>query len=176
MVFEQNVFLIVTLLRLKGEHYWPPLDSILTFPSISISTKFERSLIPSELILRGFRLKCANGLYRDIYQLHYLGWPDHGVPNSYETIGKLLSITRTLSYLHKEAPIIVHCRYHKSNELLPLNFRAGIGRTGTFCVLDSIINGQSSEEQAENEDDPIIASIKQCRSQRNGMVETFVQL
>ena len=66
---------------------------------------------------------------RQIYHFHFLGWPDHGTP---EDPGSVLSFLHDVNLkqeqLEDPGPIVVHCS-------------AGIGRTGTFIVIDMIIGG-----------------------------------
>lgn len=69
---------------------------------------------------------------RHIYQFHFKAWPDHGVPHDPGTVlGFLSDVTLKQSTLASEGlspgPIVVHCS-------------AGIGRTGTFIVIDILIN------------------------------------
>ena len=69
---------------------------------------------------------------RHIYQFHFKAWPDHGVPHDPGTVlGFLQDVTLRQSTLASEGlspgPIVVHCS-------------AGIGRTGTFIVIDILIN------------------------------------
>jgi len=65
---------------------------------------------------------------RDVYQLHYLGWPDFGVPVSTTAIRELAYLTTHLRSSQPNAPCVVHCS-------------AGVGRTGSFmgiiCVLEN---------------------------------------
>ena len=61
---------------------------------------------------------------RTVRQLHYIGWPDHGVPSDLASFDSLLQLYRSLrAVTPRTAPIVVHCS-------------AGIGRTGTFCTID----------------------------------------
>ena len=69
---------------------------------------------------------------RHISQFHFKAWPDHGVPHDPGTVlGFLSDVTLRQSTLASEGvspgPIVVHCS-------------AGIGRTGTFIVIDILIN------------------------------------
>ncbi|KAI8618732.1 protein-tyrosine phosphatase-like protein [Chytriomyces sp. MP71] len=62
---------------------------------------------------------------RIIHQVHFTGWPDHKNPSS---VLKVIDVTNTLQ---REAgpeagPMTVHCS-------------AGCGRTGTFCVIDTLL-------------------------------------
>ena len=75
------------------------------------------------IVIREFALSCG-GEVRTVRQLHYLGWPDHGVPSDLASFASLLQLYRSLrAVTPRTAPVIVHCS-------------AGIGRTGTFCTID----------------------------------------
>jgi len=63
---------------------------------------------------------------RRITQYHYNRWPDFGVPSDPVTFLKLLKKVSREHPSHPDHPNIVHCS-------------AGIGRSGTFCLVDSCI-------------------------------------
>jgi len=46
---------------------------------------------------------------RTLKQLHYVNWPDHGVPDSIPPILELLQDMRIYQD-HEELPICIHCR------------------------------------------------------------------
>lgn len=46
---------------------------------------------------------------RSLKQLHYVNWPDHGVPDSIPPILHLLQDMRIYQD-HEDVPIIIHCR------------------------------------------------------------------
>ena len=66
---------------------------------------------------------------REVVQLHYTGWPDHGVPSG-GSINCLSMMWELFTYMllasRKEEKAIVHCS-------------AGIGRTGTTIGLAHLI-------------------------------------
>lgn len=79
------------------------------------------------IVVREFEVSCG-GVRRTVRQLHYIGWPDHGVPSDFVSFASLLQLYRLLrSVTPRAAPIVVHCS-------------AGIGRTGTFCTIDLAID------------------------------------
>ena len=65
---------------------------------------------------------------RTIYHYHFQVWPDHGVPTD---PGCVLNFLYDVNVCYKEfshpGAIVVHCS-------------AGIGRTGTFIVIDMILD------------------------------------
>jgi len=68
---------------------------------------------------------------RTVTQFHFKAWPDHGVPHDPGAVlGFLQAVTlKQEEYGNEEndiGPIVVHCS-------------AGIGRTGTFIVVDILL-------------------------------------
>lgn len=69
---------------------------------------------------------------KSVFHFHFKAWPDHGVPQDPGTVlGFLNDINSKLEELENDGmqpgPMIVHCS-------------AGIGRTGTFIVIDVLLN------------------------------------
>lgn len=61
---------------------------------------------------------------REIIQFHYTTWPDFGIPSSPVAFLQFLKQVRDSGALEPNVgPAIVHCS-------------AGIGRSGTFCLVD----------------------------------------
>ena len=91
----------------------------------------------------------------EVTQWHYLGWPDHGCPQ-YAT--SLISFIRQFHKTHKKdgSPVLVHCS-------------AGVGRTGTFIVLDSILERLIAEDTIN-----VYEFLRQMRTKRVFMVQTLV--
>ena len=64
---------------------------------------------------------------RDIIHFHYTTWPDFGVPESPTAFLNFLMVVRESGALDQNVgPPVVHCS-------------AGIGRSGTFCLVDSCL-------------------------------------
>ncbi|KAK8935415.1 Protein-tyrosine-phosphatase PTP1 [Platanthera zijinensis] len=91
-----------------------------------------------------------------VLHIQYPDWPDHGVPQDTAVVRDILKQTYHIpSHL---GPIIVHCS-------------AGIGRTGTYCVIHNniqriLISDMSSLDLSK--------TVADFRSQRMGMVQTVV--
>lgn len=67
-----------------------------------------------------------------MYHFHFKAWPDHGVPHDPGTVlGFLHDVKLKQDELVRDdlnpGAIVVHCS-------------AGIGRTGTFIVIDILLN------------------------------------
>ena len=64
---------------------------------------------------------------REILHFHYTTWPDFGVPDSPASFLNFLFKVRESGCLDSdEGPVVVHCS-------------AGIGRSGTFCLVDTCL-------------------------------------
>ena len=62
---------------------------------------------------------------RAIYQFHYTGWPDHGVPKDpSHVLHVLLEVNARQQSIPMDGPIIVHCRYM---EIILLLFKKRAG-------------------------------------------------
>ncbi|KAM9753726.1 LOW QUALITY PROTEIN: receptor-type tyrosine-protein phosphatase beta-like [Menidia menidia] len=133
MVWEQNVHNLVMVTqcvekgRVKCDHYWPCDQDPLYYGDLIVQMLSE-SVLP-EWTIREFRI-CSEeqrGSARLVRQFHFTVWPDHGVPDSTRS---LVQFTRTVrDYVSRSpgaGPTVVHCS-------------AGVGRTGTFIVLDRVL-------------------------------------
>ena len=61
---------------------------------------------------------------RNVVQIHFKGWPDHGIPEieDGEVFKAFIEMNKLVDENKKEGPIVVHCS-------------AGVGRTGTFISM-----------------------------------------
>uniref|UniRef100_A0A8C2IQJ9 protein-tyrosine-phosphatase n=1 Tax=Cyprinus carpio TaxID=7962 RepID=A0A8C2IQJ9_CYPCA len=96
---------------------------------------------------------------RTLKQLHYVNWPDHGVPDSIPAILELLQDMRIYQD-HDEIPICIHCS-------------AGCGRTGALCAIDYTWNLLKRQMIPENFS--IFELVKDMRTQRPSVVQTKEQ-
>ncbi|KAK0394530.1 hypothetical protein QR680_000793 [Steinernema hermaphroditum] len=112
--------------------------------------KIHREIDDSETLL---------GERRTIYHFQFLGWPDHGCPSDSKMVLDFLDQVNECRDTHcpKTGPIVVHCS-------------AGIGRTGTFIVIDILIN--QIKRIGSNCQIDISNTVKMVREQRSGMVQT----
>lgn len=70
---------------------------------------------------------------REILHFHYTTWPDFGVPESPASFLNFLFKVRESRCLNSDhGPVVVHCS-------------AGIGRSGTFCLVDTCLLLVSTE-------------------------------
>ena len=92
----------------------------------------------------------------EVNHFFYLGWPDHGVPFNGISLIHFIKRTRQIHPPSHHKPLLVHCS-------------AGVGRTGTFIVLDSMLQRMKVENTLN-----IYQFLKELRSQRVNMVQTEV--
>lgn len=91
-------------------------------------------------------------------QFHFTGWPDHGVPQNGIVLINFIKRVRTAHPYTDSRPLLVHCS-------------AGVGRTGAFIVLDSMLQRVKVEENLN-----IFKFVRQLRAQRVLMVQTQVAI
>ena len=90
-----------------------------------------------------------------VTQYHFTSWPDHGVP-MFATA--LISFIRRVQKVHNKdegIPLLVHCS-------------AGVGRTGTFILLDSMLERIQAEKMVN-----VYAFLVGLRKKRVHMVQTL---
>jgi protein tyrosine phosphatase len=65
---------------------------------------------------------------REVFHIHFTKWPDFGEPETPHTFLKLLDECEKLDLFNNDlyGPCVVHCS-------------AGVGRSGTFITVDSMI-------------------------------------
>ncbi|XP_066936906.1 receptor-type tyrosine-protein phosphatase S-like isoform X2 [Clytia hemisphaerica] len=160
MCWEKNVSTIVMLTqcvengRDKCYHYWPEVGT-KCYGSMEV-TLTESTFLPV-YSMRTFSLLNDQypGSEKFVRHFAFCAWPDHGTPNAQQ----LLTFIRRVNQCHQQnsGPIIVHCS-------------AGVGRTGTYIVMDVNLKRIKTEQNIE-----IYNYLQHIRSQRNHMVQTESQ-
>lgn len=152
--------------RNKCFKYWPStVDTTETHGLYTVTLESESQ--DDTFTVRRLRIACTKQPNNKRLVLHhqYVAWPDHGVPSDpAPCIQGIKDINRELdiheSRTKSRPPIVVHCS-------------AGIGRTGTVIVLDSLIH--LIDKYGLCVDVDVQKSISQIRESRSGMVQTAAQ-
>ncbi|KAG9509928.1 Tyrosine-protein phosphatase non-receptor type 2, partial [Fragariocoptes setiger] len=169
MVWEQNSRTIVMLNRLienemnKCHQYWPEgKNSELTLSDVQLVVKFKSSKLFRNHIIRDLVLTDeVSGESRTIKQFHFTAWPDFGQPDSPLSFLRLLNAVKSSGGLEKYGPAIIHCS-------------AGIGRSGTFCLIDSVL--VMIEKTGSTSGIDIRKILVSMREYRMGLIQTPEQL
>ena len=101
---------------------------------------------------------------RIVTQYHYQKWPDFGVPEGKEIDNflRLVSLVDEEYPSTEECPNIIHCS-------------AGVGRSGTFCLVDSCLH-RMRKSGALLTQEQVIGTLLSMRRQRMGLIQTDDQL
>ncbi|XP_053609653.1 tyrosine-protein phosphatase non-receptor type 4 [Plodia interpunctella] len=148
MVWESESSLVVMLTvlaergRAKCHQYWPKVSStpLKATKDLTVYTNSEQNY--GHYVRREITIKESGGGSRNITQLQYTAWPDHGVP---EDSAAFISFTQLCSQLRNhraviptvvedtpgperilDPPMVVHCS-------------AGVGRTGALILAETAI-------------------------------------
>ena len=170
MIWQEEVRVVVMITneiergRNRCAHYWPDPDNPTEHGCLSLVNTGE-TYNPYYTLRQLQVTHKEREETRTIYQFHFKAWPDHGVP---QDPGVVLGFVDEVNDKLKEiehagvtvGPVVVHCS-------------AGIGRTGTFIVIDCILSSIRANGLQQEVD------IQQCvltiRLQRSGMVQTEPQ-
>ncbi|XP_075991111.1 tyrosine-protein phosphatase non-receptor type 11-like isoform X2 [Anticarsia gemmatalis] len=170
MIWQEDVRVIAMVTneiengKKKCERYWPLSGHEERFDGLTVKSISETYY--EDYLLREFDVSDDKAC-RIIYQYHFTAWPDHGTPIDPDGVLTFIDhINRRMTQISQDsiAPeqnvICVHCS-------------AGIGRTGTFIVLDMLIDKIKST--GFNCDIDVYSTVRLVRAQRSGMVQNKMQ-
>ncbi|KYM98902.1 Tyrosine-protein phosphatase non-receptor type 11, partial [Cyphomyrmex costatus] len=180
MVYQENTHVIVMTTKEiergknKCARYWPEEGESSEYGNEwkvrAVSRTSTADYTLREFFLQGTKPEFSES--RRIYHYHFQAWPDHGVPSDpgcvlnflHDVNARQESIAASLASKDQDepciGPILVHCS-------------AGIGRTGTFIVIDMILD-QIKCHGLDCEID-IQRTVQRVRTRRSGMVQTEAQ-
>lgn len=137
--------------RIKCDQYWPTRGTETygqMFVTITETQELSTySIRTFQIVRQGFNER------REIKQLQFTAWPDHGVPDHPAPFLQFLRRCRALTP-PDAGPVVVHCS-------------AGVGRTGCYIVIDSMLERMKHEKIVD-----IYGHVTCLRAQRNYMVQT----
>ncbi|CAH2103295.1 unnamed protein product [Euphydryas editha] len=148
----------------KCQRYWPLSGQEECYDELTVKSISETCY--EDFLLREFDVSDKNTC-KTIYQYQYTSWPDHGAPQDPDAVLTFIEdINRRMYRIaqEKDAPehnvLCVHCS-------------AGVGRTGTFIVLDMLID--KIKRSGFNCEIDVHSTVKLVRAQRYGMVQNKTQ-
>ncbi|CAH1736925.1 unnamed protein product [Aphis gossypii] len=172
MVWEQSSKAIVMLnkviekKKLKCHQYWPKKkkdNDKFVWNDVGLSVEFVSKINHGFYALSVLKLNdLDSGESREIYHFHYTDWPDFGVPKTPTPFLRFLrDVRRSGSLDPSHGPIVIHCS-------------AGIGRSGTFCLIDTCLIKMNTPEGLNYVHiRTLLAEMRKCRL---GLVQAPEQL
>ncbi|XP_036001088.1 tyrosine-protein phosphatase non-receptor type 2 [Fundulus heteroclitus] len=170
MIWEQKTKAVIMLNRViekgseKCAQYWPTAEEReMAFRDTRFLVTLLSEDTKSYYTTRVLQLQNINtGEKREIHHFHYTTWPDFGVPESPASFLNFLFKVRESGALGMDhGPAVVHCS-------------AGIGRSGTFSLVDTCL------VLIDKRKDPLSVDIKnillKMRKYRMGLIQTPEQL
>ncbi|XP_056002718.1 receptor-type tyrosine-protein phosphatase kappa-like [Ostrea edulis] len=156
MIWQESIETIVMLTNLiengknKCTQYWPEKGKVMEVGPCKVTLVKETAY--SFHIVRILSVQRKNSPNkRRISQFHYIAWPDHGTPEELGLAQFHSVVTRACS---PGTPCLVHCS-------------AGVGRTGTYIALDSLLKHGKETERIN-----VFEFVKKMREDRMTMVQT----
>ncbi|KAJ2618129.1 phosphotyrosine-specific ptp2-like protein [Coemansia sp. RSA 1365] len=164
MVWEEHTRVIVMLTtefengRPKCHRYWPPHEGEASmYGDLCVEFQAE-ALHPDDSSVIARRLRLTRPAVSDaivsITHLQYVGWVDHCVPENPLGVLRLRQLARQAQ---TEGELLTAAEEGADNIRIPMvvHCSAGCGRTGAFCVIDTILdiderqkNGRSGEHES----------------------------
>lgn len=174
MVLQYNSSVIVMLCscvennRGKSSQYWPvEVGDTMVLGDVREGLELEVTHTSLQdmghYIIRNFVLTdLVTGVEREVKQFHYLDWPDFNVPQSPKLFLEFLrDFSESGAFLESTGPPIVHCS-------------AGIGRSGTLILVDSILVMASLGTDVNMR--KVMDTLLDMRTYRMGLIQTSEQL
>ncbi|KAJ2081941.1 Tyrosine-protein phosphatase non-receptor type 13 [Coemansia sp. RSA 988] len=170
LIWEQRATAIVMLAnpyeagKSKCSVYWPQqINAQYKYGYFTITLSGERKLelCPSVVVRKLLVQNSSESeVTRTVTQLHFTGWPDHGVPSSPLPMLRMIKELRENIQPPSDSPVVVHCS-------------AGVGRSGSFMVIDAAAGYLA--QHSDYSGDLVADLFRSLRSQRTMMVQTLSQ-
>ena len=166
MIWEYNVNYIVMLCELKEAgrekcaEYWNP-DNNSKY-DIKINEKKDDNY----LVKREFTINKKNNNNNEnikiVNQLHFIGWPDHGIPDVNKVFYTFYKMIKEVKSNKGKGPVVVHCS-------------AGVGRTGTFISMFNIYDEIKKQIEKNIIKVNIFNLVRKLKEMRLFLVENISQ-
>ncbi|EGR28056.1 protein-tyrosine phosphatase protein, putative, partial [Ichthyophthirius multifiliis] len=181
MIWEHESRVIIMLCKLKEvnrpkcDQYWPIGKQ--KYGQITVENLGEKNGKDKEITIRMFKLtKEGQNNELQVEQIHWEGWPDHGVPENTQALQEL-AVKAAQDFQNNLKPTL-HCS-------------AGVGRTGTLlsCTFsyielkkiyeniknDAQIHKEQKQEEFLKQQLNMFDIVRKLREQRTLMVQTKEQ-
>ncbi|XP_071117356.1 uncharacterized protein [Haliotis cracherodii] len=159
MIWQEGckVVVMVTSLveggRMKCLQYWPD-EGTQEYGDIIVTMETVNQL--SDFTIRKLRVdNHKESTKRQIYHFNFTSWPDHGVPSTFSLLDFMWRVKAVCE--RPAEPVIVHCS-------------AGIGRTGTYIAIESLLDQATAEDTVD-----VVRFVSSMRGQRRNMIQTSDQ-
>lgn len=163
MIWEHRVSVIVMLTgieengKIKCSQYWS--DEGVKEIEKQYTVRVVTAKRYSDYVVRRFFVEhTQDGITeeREILQFHFTMWKDFLAPDQPSWLLRFIKRVNE-HYVSDRGPLLVHCS-------------AGVGRTGTFVAIDSLL-----EELEKTEEVDIFSCVASLRKQRNFLVQSLKQ-
>ncbi|XP_076397040.1 receptor-type tyrosine-protein phosphatase eta isoform X5 [Megachile rotundata] len=151
--YDVNIIVMLTDLIENGKEkcyqYFPIIKETFRYENMTIRCTSEleyRSYTQRTLVLQKENKK------RNITHLHFKEWPDHDIPEGFDSMINFCQIVRRYILANK-GYLVVHCS-------------AGIGRTGTLIALDILL-----QHLRDNRKLDVFGTVYRLRHHRINMVQ-----
>lgn len=154
----------------KCAQYWPgQVGDTRHFPAVNLSVKLQEENCEDQNHFTVRTLLITDSVSketREVKHFQYVTWPDFNVPKCPDAFLDFLHAVRQSGCLDSSVPglsgpPVVHCS-------------AGIGRSGTFCLVDSCLVMAANGEDLTL--DLVKETLMDMRTYRFGLVQTEEQL
>ncbi|XP_030065811.1 tyrosine-protein phosphatase non-receptor type 4 isoform X4 [Microcaecilia unicolor] len=128
MTWEQCSSMVVMLTtqvergRVKCHQYWPETAASSSFGNYQITCHSDEGN-PAYVFREMTLTNTEKNESRQLTQIQYIAWPDHGVPDDSSDFLDFVSLVRKKRN-DRDEPVVVHCS-------------AGIGRTGVLITMET---------------------------------------
>lgn len=180
MVWESESSLVVMLTvlnergRAKCHQYWPKVGAspLKATNMLSVVTTIEQNC--GHYVRREMVLKESTGASRNITQLQYTAWPDHGVPDDSAAFIRFTQLCSKLRNHRAVIPTVIEEINGDEERLLDppmiVHCSAGVGRTGALILAETAL-------QLINTRQPLypLDLVKAMRTQRPMCIQNVTQ-
>lgn len=170
MIWQEDVRVIAMITneieegKKKCERYWPATGEDVRFENLLVECVSVTQY--GQYIIRELDVRNQN-YCKTIFQYQYTAWPDHGTPTVPD--GVLFFINE----VNKCMIEVAQAKDAPDQNILCVHCSAGVGRTGTFIVLDMLID--KMKINGPNCDLDVQHAVRMARAQRPGMVQNKLQ-